>query len=452
MSILAPVIERCAAVCCTRAGILVVLFVTLACGQSAWAQEPSPEGVAPIASTTHLEASPPNEETAEGSDEPFDPFHIGPLTWGGALRASYIYGGYPSGDGPSRGSSGGNVELDTFRLELKLEYDLDEGWGKLIGDVQYRWYDGYNMLHHGWLGYTFPDGGEVRLGVHKVPFGLMPYAGNSWFFQLGFYVGLEDDYDLGVKYTKELGPVRIDLAYYAMSEGSWRGASSESARYSYDVVSTSSYTLSSPYEERHQGNVRVAYSIEHSEEATTELGLSLQVGGLRNEGVGDDGLAQAVALHVKGDYGGLGIKAAAIAYTYEVDDNDQNGGNPDIVVMGAFDFPYHVATKGLLLEIGLSYRIAIDDWEYLDAIILYEDYSVLLKDGETLAGRHFKASHQNVVGFAIQAGGWYTYVDLAVGNGAPFVGGSPSPYVNGLAANTSDEWQVRFNVNLGYYF
>lgn len=42
--------------------------------------------------------------------------------------------------------------------------------------------------------------------------------------------------DLGIKYTTTFENVTIDLAYYISSEGSWRGSSRDSARYSYDVV------------------------------------------------------------------------------------------------------------------------------------------------------------------------------------------------------------------------
>ncbi len=152
---------------------------------------------------------------------------LGPLTIGGAVRVNYVYGDYEvSGDAPQRGGNGGNAELDTFRVNVSLDY------GQLIGKLEYRWYDGYNFLHTGWLGYDFKEQGELQVGVTRVPFGPGPYGvSQSWFFDQHYYVGLADDMDLGVKYLREWNNWRLAFAYFASSERDWKGASRDSARY-----------------------------------------------------------------------------------------------------------------------------------------------------------------------------------------------------------------------------
>jgi hypothetical protein len=62
---------------------------------------------------------------------------LGPVTVGGAMRVKYVLGSFRQDDpanGPNRGGNTGNGELDTFRVNLPLEY------GDIIGAVEYRWY------------------------------------------------------------------------------------------------------------------------------------------------------------------------------------------------------------------------------------------------------------------------------------------------------------------------
>ena len=45
----------------------------------------------------------------------------------------------------------------------------------------------------------------MQVGVHQVPFGILPWASHNFYFQLPYYLGLEDDYDLGVKHILKQG-------------------------------------------------------------------------------------------------------------------------------------------------------------------------------------------------------------------------------------------------------
>ncbi len=183
-------------------------------------------------------------------------FNIGPLKIGGAIRANYINGDYTDtgSGGPQRGGHGGNFELDTFRVNVDFKQD---NW---VGKAEYRWYNGYNFLHTGWIGYNFSDNSQVQVGLNRVPFGVGPYGpSNSWFFDQHYYVGLSDDMDMGVKYTTKFGKLALDLAYYGMDEPDFNGHSKESARYSYDIVDNGGEY--SHYEERNQFNVRAIYSL-----------------------------------------------------------------------------------------------------------------------------------------------------------------------------------------------
>ena len=156
---------------------------------------------------------------------------IGKFKIGGALRANYAIGEYATGRGPTFGAKGGNVKLETFKI------DIDYQNGPWSGKIDYRFYDGSNLLHTGWVGYTNKSDGNLQIGVNRVPFGPTAWGvSNSWFFDQHYYVGLADDMDLGIKYSWKQNRWRFDLGYYYSDEGNWVGSSLDSTRYSYDPV------------------------------------------------------------------------------------------------------------------------------------------------------------------------------------------------------------------------
>ncbi|MBI9062637.1 MAG: hypothetical protein JEZ14_11685 [Marinilabiliaceae bacterium] len=70
------------------------------------------------------------------------------------------------------------------------------------------------MLKQGWIEYPINNQSKVQSGLQQVPFGLQPYTSNSWFCNLPFYIGLEDDYDMGVKWTQTMEHIEIQAAFY----------------------------------------------------------------------------------------------------------------------------------------------------------------------------------------------------------------------------------------------
>jgi hypothetical protein len=61
---------------------------------------------------------------------------------------------------------------------------------------------GGGMLKQGWLGYNLNEKDQIHLGLTQVPFGIQQYNSHNW-FSMAYYVGLEDDHDMGFKYTQE---------------------------------------------------------------------------------------------------------------------------------------------------------------------------------------------------------------------------------------------------------
>jgi len=63
---------------------------------------------------------------------------------------------------------------------------------------------------------------------------------------------------------------------------------------------------------------------------------------------------------------------------------------------------------------------------------------------------NFETSYMNVLGTLVSAGNVYTYIDFAAGKNQPWLGKS---WTSAFAEGTPDEkWQMRFNINIGYYF
>lgn len=368
------------------------------------------------------------------------PIQIGNLKIGGAIRANYTVGDYPasSGGGASRAwEEDGNFNLDTFRV------NLDYSKGPYSAKLEYRWYNGYNFLHTGWVGYTFEDDSQLQVGVNRVPFGPGAYGvSQSWLFDQHYYLGLSDDMDLGVKYTMTSGNWTWDMAYYFSDEGQYTGATRDSARYSYDIVNESG----DGYEERNQFNLRGIYSLAGSDGGmSTDLGFSVQVGELESQGPQSDGDHYAASVHMINQWGNLKLASQVTRYEYDVDD-DQPLGTDTLVQYGAYDFPSTAAAEGWVPAISLSYTYTTDNIDWLDYVVPYMEYSSIVKDESD-----FNDSEMFVIGLALARNGWYIYNDLAFSNGNEFVGGD-SAFGDRLGANADDEWITRYNINFGYYF
>ncbi|MDC6668462.1 hypothetical protein OEZ84_27405, partial [Leclercia adecarboxylata] len=122
----------------------------------------------------------------EAPDTQVEPF----VDVGGAVRFNYGWLDY----GP------------TSRLQLELlRADVKAGAGPLFFSAQYRWYDGFDAVHHAYAGWNFTDQTQLKAGIQQVPFGLLPTVSQSFWFGSGYYLGIEDDYDPGVTISHRSG-------------------------------------------------------------------------------------------------------------------------------------------------------------------------------------------------------------------------------------------------------
>ncbi len=387
-----------------------------------------------------------------GEKDKKDGFHIG-----GAVRYNLYLQDYES---PIT-LDDAQFTWDTWRINVDGQ---EKG---VILSFEYRFYPTFSthFIHHGWIGYNFSDNTQMRLGVTQVPFGNLKFASHSWWFVTPYYVGLEDDYDMGLKVTHNVNQWKFAFAYFmqvephgpadleykyeipgpdGQSEFVYKQLANNTARYSYDIVPVTGESN----QERNQFNVRATYTFDHGNTGSSEVGVSGQYGGLYNgvlhaKGMDSWGSHYAFAAHLNGNYGRFNLKAEYIYYKIKA--MDDNGNDLDIVQMGAYGFgTYPVAAEASMYVAGLSYSLPVSIGP-ISNLTFYNDYTYTAK-----AMSSFEPTQQNILGFMITAGKVYTYCDIASGVNQPWLTDS---FGTGLGAGVPDaKWNTRFNINIGYYF
>ena len=208
----------------------------------------------------------------EAPDTQLEPF----VDVGGAVRFNYGWLDY----GP------------TSRLQLELlRADVKAGAGPLFFSAQYRWYDGFDAVHHAYAGWNFNDQTQLKAGIQQVPFGLMPTVSQSFWFGSGYYLGIEDDYDPGVTVSHRSGDHHWIAGWFSGDE---YGSGSRYDRYSFDVAQTADL----PYKERE----RVHFRYEHTSslhDGELLLGASAFSGQVQNTTTRRHYGHQGAALHAQ---------------------------------------------------------------------------------------------------------------------------------------------------------
>ncbi|MHC4176562.1 MAG: porin [Planctomycetota bacterium] len=346
------------------------------------------------------------------------------LSIGGALRLNYGWRDYSEQDKDKVGDFG----FELFRLDVDGDYD-DLGLS-----VQYRWYAPFEAVHHAYIRYEFSPEWQAQLGIHQVPFGILPYASHSFWFGATYYLGFEDDYDTGLKLLYERGPWDLQLAFYKNPEYI---DSSRAERYSFDLVTGGEQAN----EETNQLNLRLAYDWQPNPCLRVNFGASVEGGQIYNritEGMGD---RFAYALHSDLVYGDWNLQLQWIDYYFRPENPPTV--DPQTVQMAAFQFPFLIAADAQVATINLA-RTLSTDCRLIDTVTCYADFSKVFP-----SMRDSHSSTQLVLGCLLVAKEHlYVYVDWILGQNMWFVGG---PGI-GLNRPESTEWQSRLNVNFGLYF
>jgi hypothetical protein len=346
---------------------------------------------------------------------------------GGALRFNYNLSSWK----PEQKSRGGDFGFDMFRINAIAAYR------GIYVNAEYRHYPeafGGGMLKQGWFGYKFNEAEELQVGLTQVPLGIQQYNSHNWFFNLGYYMGLEDDHDMGIKYMNLGEKWEYQIAYFKNAEElNFGDASAVSpSRYSYDVAGNN--------KEVHQGNIKLLYK--WGDSLKSRLGVSAQYGGLYNINTKRKGDHYALAVHYEADFKLWNLKTEAMLVSHNP--NNAEGVSRELITMAAYGTPYEVASDFNLYTLAVARDVPVS-WGPVSNLQFYNDFGYMQKKPTS-----FEDSFMNVTGVLISAGNLYTYVDYAAGYNHSWLGGN---FVNDFAAGNPDaKWEARFNINFGYYF
>ena len=188
------------------------------------------------------------------------------VKFGGALRLNYAWRDF---DEESK-ERVGDFELELFRINADGE----------IGDVklsaEWRRYNDFQAIHHGWMGYEINDQLETRLGITQVPFGILPFASHSFWFGGTYYLGFEDDYDTGVQFIHQ--PDDDWTFHYAFYKNPEYANDNRFGRYSFDLVTEGDQQNG----EINQLNFRGERHLPVGDLGTLDVGASFQGGQIFN--------------------------------------------------------------------------------------------------------------------------------------------------------------------------
>ena len=353
---------------------------------------------------------------------------------GGALRFNYNLSSWKEG----QKKRGGDFGYDVFRVNAKAKYK------GVKMNAEYRLYSegfGGGMLKQGWVGYDFTPDNNLQIGLTQVPFGITQYNSHNWFFSINYYVGLEDDHDMGIKYTHSDENWEYALAFFKNAEELQFGNNSDvsDSRYSYDVSSSSDGLYRN--KEVNQFNIKVVRKFSNGA-SSHKIGGSAQYGGIYNLDTENMGNSYSLAAHYELTVGKFDLKAQISKYKYNTENPvDQTN---DVIAMTAYGYPYLVASEATTYTLGAAYSVPVE-WGPISNLLFYNDFGLINKKIDT-----FENSLMNVTGVLVSAGNVYTYIDAAQGKDQPWLG---PVWGNALSNGTVDaDWEMRFNINIGYYF
>lgn len=369
---------------------------------------------------TALQAENQTDQSDSRSDEG--------IAAGGAIRTNYSLRSYSDGNE----DRSGDFAFDIFRFNLRGSIN------DISLDAEIRFFDYMTAVKYAYLGYQFNDDWQAQVGIAPVPFGNKPYNSHNYFFSANYYLGLEDDHDLGIVLKRQPSDNwQLDLGFFKNDElGGVDGyVDSRADRYSYDVVgfrAVGDGIFDEPTQPLGEYNTfigRIGYHMEQGA-LRTELGASALTGGLHN-GQLRAGDYHAWALHSNSDYQNWNLQLQYSEYKYNVNRADR-------MAVGAYGFYDSIAAEASSATLNLAYSLPLD-WGPVTGLQFYNNYGLVYdkSDGS-------RDTMMNVTGVSVAAGGFFTYFDWVLAKNQPFAGGS--------ASGNSDEHERRFNINIGYYF
>lgn len=346
---------------------------------------------------------------------------------GGAFRFNYNYSDWKQNES----QYGGTLGYDVFMLLPHITY------GDFEAKADVRFYSksfGGTFLKEGYGQYNINNKSNVKFGLTLVPFGIERAASNSFFYSIGYYIGFEDDDDMGAVYNYDNGNFRFTGGFFKNADAFNYSANAptDPSRYGYDVAGSNK-----------ENNTYVAQGLyRFGDNLKSEIGASVLYGGLYNIDTEKMGNRYAFALNYELTYKNTNLKAEYIRFDYNP--KNKSGDNRNLIVLAAYNAPSGEVAKGNYYTLGISHT-----WYFKNKLFkrfkIYNDYSILTKP---LKGA--TDSQSNILGCNFSNDLVFIYIDLISGKNHAWLGGdSETAFAMG---DRDAHWHTRFNMNFGIYF
>nr|CDQ34236.1 hypothetical protein BN993_03690 [Virgibacillus halodenitrificans] len=384
------------------------------------------------------EATPPVREDAPTAPQTAQSW-ADALELGGALRFNHRYEDWSSSD---KQQGGGDIDFDAFYLDLEAEKD------DLFLDLSYWFKDNdVRVLEHGFFGYRFSPRSRLEMGATFEPFGIMPYPQFGWTFNIPFYLGMGHNTALGAKYVYEGPKWEAQVGFFKNPLSlDTRYAPNMAAADDVDDAFLAPTNSGQANEKQNQLSGRLVRTFQ-GDEWESRLGASAYAGQLHNDTTDRNGSYWGTELHALTTFGPWQVQLQGIRYAF--DPKNPEGVSDDSVLFASPGTPsYRVAAKGTVGVLNIAYDLPTSRLGPVKKLRFYNDYSRLVKDRSG-----WDDSQMETVGvqfFALPVMGW---LDVTWGKNMNMMGGMPGGV--GLAsadAEGSGEWELRTNLNIGYYF
>ncbi|ROO30770.1 hypothetical protein [Salinisphaera japonica] len=363
------------------------------------------------------------------------------LAVGGAVAANYQV----RGDDVPNQRDGGNLNFNYFAVNFsgqygKLTYAAEQRFSEVnFGDSSY--------LHYGWGAYDFNDHHQLKVGYFQRPFGNIPIGYQSFWGNLGFYTGFNDNQAGGAGYRYTNGPWQVDVDFFknaTLNQPSTYGANPVDG-----------------YDQVNGGNGRLGYTFNQGGDKSVNVSLSarggeLEVGdGAPGEGTTSDyGSHWAVAAATHAVLNDWTLDGQFTTYKYNVPDGRTAGGNDlptDSVTIQNYGFRYQIPAEGNLYTADIGHSFTVDRWTF-NNFNVYAEYGYLdvgTSDGTYSSGLPVNGNMGETgnvqlatVGAYANAGPFYVWADMIYGRNAAMAFTGPN----------DGDWHPRFNLALAYYF
>lgn len=314
-------------------------------------------------------------------------------------------------------------------------------WRGFSMHMELRFFTWMIVMRQAWIQYEWEDN-AVQAGLIQRPWGRQPWSSDSWWFTLGWYVGLADDYDLGVKYTKDNDRYRLDVMYSVQDAA---GFLDPTARWATDL------TPSGEQQNRQfsTGSARFLWKFQHGEGSETRIGAFGSIGLMQNAVTGENGNRWYAGATYHGDYDGWRPLVQFTRQEFNPNNPDEvNGVQVDdrVVRVSQFVEFRDMAAKAWLFNVNLAKHIPFNR-KYLQALVPYIEWSWFMKDEDDFAD-----SHLITPGLQIQMYNVWLWFDILIGRNAVFMNDSPEQSGIGAGGIRPDRFEVRPNLQIQFYF